>query len=87
MQDRFSEWTASLDGPAVHGFAITPNDGTNIAEITRALYVGTGGAVSLVLASGAEIVLSGVQGGTLLPLRVQRIKATGTTAAALVGLV
>lgn len=86
MPDRFASFVPGLESPATHGFAITPADGTDLAETTRALYVGVGGAVALVLASGAELVLTGVPGGALLPLRVKRIKATGTSASALVGL-
>jgi hypothetical protein len=87
MQDRFAGYASSLEGPAGHGFAVTPNDGTDLSEVTRALYVGVGGTVAVTLQSGAELVLQGVAAGTLLPLRAQRVKATGTSASAIVGLV
>lgn len=77
---------ASAEAPASSGFAITPDNDAALSRPTRALYVGGSGAVSLVLASGDEITLSGVPGGSLLPLRVIRVRATGTTATALVGL-
>ena len=87
MQDRFETTTNGLDSPATHGFAITPNDGTDLPEITRALYLGGPGAIGVVLLSGAELVLTGIAAGTLLPLRTKRVKASGTTASAIVGLV
>ncbi len=87
MPDRFSDHTIGLDSPAIHGFAITPNDGADLPEVTRAIYVGGSGALSLVLSSGAEVVVSGVPGGTMLPIRVRRLKATSTTATLIVGLV
>jgi hypothetical protein len=76
----------SADGPATRGFAITPDDVADISGPTRALYVGTSGDIALVLVSGDEIVLEGVAGGTLLPLRVKQVSASGTTAGGLVGL-
>jgi hypothetical protein len=87
MPDRYESYTSGLESPATHGFSVTPSDSADLPETTRALFVGTSGAVSLVLASGAEIVLTGVLGGSLLPLRAMRVRATGTTAASIVGLV
>ncbi|QDZ10718.1 spike base protein, RCAP_Rcc01079 family [Devosia ginsengisoli] len=87
MQDRYDGYSSSLAGPVGHGFAIVPDDGADLAEITRALYVGVGGSLSIVLQSGAELTLQGVAAGTVLPLRVRRLKASGTSASAVVGLV
>ncbi len=86
MVDKFANFSQGLESPATHGFVVTPNDGIDLPEVTRALYVGAAGAVALVLASGASVSLSGVHGGTVLPLRVARVLATGTTATGLVGL-
>jgi len=87
MQDRYDGYASSFDGPASHGFLVTPNDAADLAEITRAIYVGGAGALAVVLHSGAEVVLQNVAAGTLLPLRARRVKATGTTATAIAGLV
>ncbi len=87
MLDRFHSSSSSLDGPAVHGFAVTPSDSIDLPEITRALYVGDGGDVAALLQSGASVTFAAVQPGTILPVRVSRILATGTTATAIVGLV
>lgn len=87
MQDRFEAWTTSLDAPASHAFAVTPSNADLLTEATRALYVGGGGNLALVMLSGAEISLLSVAAGSILPLRVRQVKATGTTATALVGLV
>ena len=86
MPDRFDSTATGLDAPASHGFAITPHDSNELAETTRALYVGTAGSVALVMASGAALSLVNVAGGTILPLRVRAVRATGTCAGALVGL-
>lgn len=87
MQDRFVDHARSLHGPADHGFAVAPNDAVDLAEVARAIYVGGAGALRVVTASGADLTLAGLASGTVLPVRVRRIMATGTTATALVGLV
>jgi hypothetical protein len=87
MPDRFQYSTPSLSGPASHAFAVTPNDGADLAETTRALYVGTGGSVAAVMASGGTVTFASLASGTLLPVRISRVLATGTTASAILGLV
>jgi len=87
MPDRFADMQASLSGPASSGFSITPSDGDDLPETTRALYVGTGGNLSMRMLSGETLTLLNVLPGSFLPLRVTRILSTGTTAAALVGLI
>ena len=86
MPDRYADHAGSLEAPAETGFPITPNDTTDLSETTRAVYVGNGGSVVAVLASGVELTLAGLQTGSIIPIRVRRIKATGTSATALVGL-
>lgn len=85
MQDRYDGHATSLDGPAGHAFTIVPDDLSELPEVTRALYVGIGGALAVVMQTGAEIVLEGVVAGTVLPLRVRQVKTSGTTAGAIVG--
>jgi hypothetical protein len=87
MPDRFQYSTPSLSGPATHAFAVTPNDSTDLSETTRALYVGAAGSVAAVMASGASVSFGSVASGTVLPVRVARVLATGTTASAILGLV
>jgi hypothetical protein len=87
MPDRFQYSTPSLSGPAAHAFAVTPNDSTDLSETTRALYVGTAGSVAAVMASGASVSFGTVASGTVLPVRVVRVLATGTTATAILALV
>ena len=87
MADRFSDNMPSLTGPAMHAFPINPSDSANFADATRAIYCGLGGDIAAIMLSGAAVNLPNVPAGTLLPLRVTRIAATGTTAGGLVGLV
>lgn len=86
MPDRFTSNTSSLTSPATHGFSVTPNDTLDLSEVTRAVYVGAGGTLAVRLLSGQTVSFAGVAAGTLLPLRVDRVLSTGTTAGGIVGL-
>lgn len=86
MSDDFEHHTTSLDSPAVSGETIVPSDATDLSHATRGIYIGSTGSLSVTLVSGDEITLSEVQAGTIYPLRIARVKASGTTAAGLVGL-
>ena len=75
-----------LDAPAFDGFAITPSDTVDFDTVCRAIYIGTGGDISFIAASGNTVVLKNTVAGTVMPFRMKRINSTGTTAADLVGL-
>lgn len=87
MPDRHASTATSLTSPAVDGFAITPGDATDLPETTRGLYVGTGGTVVARLASGVTLTFANVPSGSIVPVRVDRVLSTGTTASAMLGLV
>lgn len=84
--DNFSDYPTTLTTPARDAAAITPSDSVDIAVLPRALYVGATGNLSLRMAGGQTVTLQGVQAGTVLPIRVARVNATGTTAAAIIAL-
>lgn len=88
MADLFATHSAGLDSPAQKAFSITPDDSNDLATVTRAVYTGKGGTLVCILADDStEVTFSSVPSGQVLPLRVRRVKATGTTAAMdLVGL-
>jgi len=67
--------------------AVTTSDATIYGQPTRALYIGAAGNLTVDMADGGSSVLFvGVQGGTLLPIQVTRVYATGTTATSIVAL-
>jgi hypothetical protein len=84
--DTFSGLPSNLTAPARDGASVTPSDSTNLSVVPRALYVGLTGNVSAVLLGGQSISFQGVQAGTVLPVRVTRVNATGTTAGGIVAL-
>ena len=86
MEDDFTGHTDGLTSPATAAEAVTPDDGADLAFVTRAVYVGQGGDMNITLKSGDTIVLRGIQAGVIYPLRAVRVLATGTTATDIVGL-
>ncbi|PWR04397.1 hypothetical protein DKT77_01595 [Meridianimarinicoccus roseus] len=84
MTDLYANTTPGLSSPAVDGTMIVPSDAGDLSHVTRAVYVGTGGTISAQLASGAMVTMAGVPGGSLLPLRIRKVMATGTTAGQMV---
>jgi len=62
--------------------AVTPSDGSDLTgEPFYAVYVGTGGDLKVDMSDGGSAVtLSNVASGQLLPIMVERIYSTGTTA-------
>ena len=65
-----------------HNFAAVTLD-TDLVS-ARALYVGGTGNVSVRNPSGADVVFSGVQGGSVLPVRAVRVNSAGTSATGIV---
>ena len=73
-------------GPIENGFAVTPADGADQAQVCRAIWIGGSGDLKVTTRGGDTFTLVGVPAGTLLPLRATRIWSTGTTATNLVAL-
>lgn len=85
--DAYKYESNRLESPALNAAAITPNDGADLTEATRAIYVGVSGNLYVdMVGVGTNVAFSGVVAGTVLPLRVTRVYATGTTASGLVAL-
>lgn len=80
---------AGLESPAAGAFAITPNDSTALAQVTRGIYIGSigGGATMTVITVGGDTVqFAGLTAGSVIPVRATHVKSTGTAASSLVGL-
>lgn len=81
MPDIFATHSNGLDSPATKAFAITPDDATDLALTTRAIYTGTGGTLVCTLADDSgDATFVSLPAGCILPVRAKRVKATGTTA-------
>lgn len=75
-----------LSSPCDNAATVTPNNDTDLTYVTRGLWVGGAGSVNVVLAGGQTVLFAGIQAGTLLPLRVSRVKAASTSATNIVAI-
>ena len=92
--------SAAKSKPAPFAKAVTLSDSTSIdfedtSIATRALYVGSGGDVSVEMAgrdgkgaglSDPTVVFVSVLSGTILPVECFRVNSTGTTASSIIAL-
>lgn len=81
MTNRNNHSDSDTANPAGSAVAVTPHDSTMIATgVTRALYIGVSGDVACLMADGGTaVVFKSVPIG-ILPVRVQRVNSTSTTA-------
>lgn len=87
MADAFANHVPSTDGPATKCAEVAPNDSTDLADSARALYVAGAGDIELIpVGQSAAVTFTGVPAGSILPVRVARVLATGTTATGIVAL-
>ena len=87
LNDPFANTIESVVTPAADCFPITPSDTDDLAKATKAIFVGTGGDVVLRSVSGAaDVTFRNLPDGSILDVRVRAIRASGTSAANIVGL-
>lgn len=73
-------------GVATGGEAVTPSDTVNLTKAARSLWVGGDGDLSVLTVDGQTLTIVGAAAGTVVPLAVRRVNATGTTATNIVAL-
>lgn len=74
---KFGLATPGLSDPATRAFAITPGTAA-LSTIPRYLYVGADGNIVVVDTTGNEVTLKGAKAGSVLPIRVTKVLASGT---------
>lgn len=81
MADPFSTRADSVSAPALRARAVTPHDSNALPDVPKALYVGSGGTITM-RGSGdsADSVWTNIASGSTLPFRPSHVRATGTTA-------
>jgi hypothetical protein len=72
--------------PAQFALAVTPNNDADLPLRARSLYIGGAGNIALVTVGGSSITFNNIPAGFILPVRVARVLATGTTATQIVSL-
>lgn len=86
MADKFSKYRIALKSPADNAVAVTPSDSTDLDNVSRGIWVGGAGDISLITKGGTTLTFVGAVAGTTIPIRASRIRATGTTATGLVAI-
>lgn len=86
MSDPFRLRAASLAGPARDALPVTPSNSEDLSMPAIALYIETGGTLSVITATGATRSLS-VADFSFLPLGIRRVRASGTTASGIHALI
>ena len=76
--------TPGLSSPAERAIAVNPSNSINLPVVSRAIYVGTGGNITVLMQGGDTVTIQNVADGTILPIRVSRVNATDTTASNIV---
>jgi hypothetical protein len=79
MPNPFDSREASLSGPAHDIVPVTPSDSLDLSIVALALYVQTGGNLSIVTEAGTARTVT-VADFSILPVGVRRVNLTGTTA-------
>lgn len=87
MPNDFQNYADSPTAPSLLCYPITPSDTVALPHLTKALYIGEGGDIVLRSALGeADVTFTNLPSGYILDVRTLVVRATGTTAAAIVGL-
>jgi hypothetical protein len=89
MADAYQYEQVPIGGPAQHAALVTPDDSNDLANFTRAVYIGSvsgGAAMKVTTVGGETLLLSGLLAGHVYPIRVKRIWSTTTTATLIVAL-
>ena len=87
MTDPFSQSADSVSAPARRAAQVTPHDTSALPDIPKALFVGSGGNITMRGIDGtADQLWKNLPAGSILPFRAQYVRATGTTAADILAL-
>ena len=84
MASRGAHLSANATVTAHGAVPIVP--GTTEIPVTRAIYIGGGGNVEVVMADGQTVVFTAAIAGSVLPIQVSQVLATNTTATLLLAL-
>ena len=83
MPDLLDSFVTSASSPLNNVAVVTTNDSTDLSTVSRAIYLASAGNVSVIMArDSAPVTIAGLAVGVWHPLRVKRVRTTGTTVTA-----
>jgi hypothetical protein len=82
--DAFSRQRSLTNDPLTNALAVTPHDTNDLVYVTRGVYDGGAKHVSVIMQDSGTVVFENIPTGTFLPIRVTRVKSTGTTASKII---
>ncbi|KKC38865.1 hypothetical protein WH87_08280 [Devosia epidermidihirudinis] len=85
MNDIYGDSAQSLLAPASGAYTVVPSDTVSLPQVSRAIYVGAAGNVTLEMLWGPTVTFSNVAAGSILPVRARKV-LTSSTASFMVGL-
>lgn len=87
FKDPFEDAGNSVVAPAADCFEILPNDTSDLAKATKAVFVGIGGDLVIRSVDGQQdVTFRNLADGSILDVRLRAVRLTGTTAGNLIGL-
>lgn len=79
-------YVESQSDPKSGIFSVTPNNSSDLPYTGVVLYIGTGGDVKVDASIGGTEIFKNLPDGSVLPVKVDRVYASGTTATDIIGL-
>jgi len=84
--DNYKNMMSGLESPAREASVVTPDDAIDLGNTSRSIYVGSAGDIAVhMVGESAAVIFKSVPVG-ILPIRADRVLATGTTALDIVAL-
>jgi hypothetical protein len=85
--DKQAQRGDTTDFPAKSLRAVTPHDTNELEYVAKALFIGTGGTLSLIAQEDTAAVSLTVVASQIVPVRAKIVLDTGTTASGIVALI
>jgi hypothetical protein len=86
--DNFGQFTDSPSEPATGAFVITPHASNELPFTTKAIYIGGAGDLTLRPINGdTDVQFKNLAAGSVLDIRAKAVRASGTSATFLIGLI
>lgn len=85
MADSFAQHQDAEHAPSRAPYAVSPHDSNALPLVPKGLYIGIGGDVTLRgIGASADVTYRNLPDASYIAVRASHVRATGTTASALI---